>query len=678
MTCLRDFTNQLKNRVLTQNENKHSGSDDQHQRGSGGIPLTRKLCYAVGGVPYQITAVAIGVSLQIFLLDVVQMEAYYVSLILFVSRAWDAVTDPLVGYLVSRSKRTPVGKLVPWLLLSSPLAVLSYLLLWFEPGGAVSQPLSVLWFLTVTCLFETLMSFSRRSCALGWCHVFPSSSVPSATTSRTSRSTCSWGEIRGTETRPRPTVRPPGLRSHFISTPESGLTSVSPSLRLCPGMSVEMVAMLLASVIQGQVVAVYNTEKQEVCQQLDEANETPQSSATPPTASLQGTRKAFLTSGLVVGALFFLCSLVLVFGVKEQPAPVRSDDKAQPSYLTSLKMLIRHIPYQRLVLGFVFSALAFQMSWSNFALFCSHAAGLGAQFQYLLLALLTSASVAVPLWQAVLLRVGKKTTLFIGLSFFIPAVTIIACAPSNLPLFVIMCILMGFSVATVFLLPWSMLPDVLDDFAVKHPSCTDLEPLFFSCYAFCSKLAGGLSVGISTMILQFVGYRAGACNHGDGVVTALMVLFAPVPIALLLIGMVFFCSYPIDERRLQTADLQPEATSSSDARENAEQLHPGVISTSQNNTKTDTSHKSNSSPCCYSQDGSCLVKSSAPSDVLSPPAEYSRCNSVVQSNAHRQHHKQRPRNQKHSGKMRLSRNIPENDSGSFSSGTNVRSKVSWV
>lgn len=125
-------------------------------QGSGGIPLARKMCYAVGGVPYQITTIAIGVSLQIFLLDVVQvrvkvvltniglqtrplicissytmlctylnfkikhpsilqMEASYVSMILFVSRAWDAVTDPLVGYLVSRSNWTPIGKLAPWL-----------------------------------------------------------------------------------------------------------------------------------------------------------------------------------------------------------------------------------------------------------------------------------------------------------------------------------------------------------------------------------------------------------------------------------------------------------------------------------------------------------------------------------------------------------------------------------
>lgn len=43
-------------------------------QGSGGVPLTRKLCYAVGGVPYHMTTVAMGFSLQIFLLDVVQVR----------------------------------------------------------------------------------------------------------------------------------------------------------------------------------------------------------------------------------------------------------------------------------------------------------------------------------------------------------------------------------------------------------------------------------------------------------------------------------------------------------------------------------------------------------------------------------------------------------------------------
>lgn len=47
-----------------------------------------------------------------------------------------------------------------------------------------------------------------------------------------------------------------------------------------------------------------------------------------------------------------------------------------------------------------------------------------------------------------------------------------------------------------------MLSDVVDDFAMKHPSCRDVEPLFFSCFVFCNKLAAGLATGISTLTLQ--------------------------------------------------------------------------------------------------------------------------------------------------------------------------------
>lgn len=42
-----------------------------------GLPLCRKLCYAVGGIPYQMTGNALGFFLQIFLLDVVQVSAVH-------------------------------------------------------------------------------------------------------------------------------------------------------------------------------------------------------------------------------------------------------------------------------------------------------------------------------------------------------------------------------------------------------------------------------------------------------------------------------------------------------------------------------------------------------------------------------------------------------------------------
>lgn len=48
------------------------------------------------------------------LFSIFQMMPFYVSVILFLCRAWDAITDPLVGYMVSKSGRTRLGKLIPW------------------------------------------------------------------------------------------------------------------------------------------------------------------------------------------------------------------------------------------------------------------------------------------------------------------------------------------------------------------------------------------------------------------------------------------------------------------------------------------------------------------------------------------------------------------------------------
>uniref|UniRef100_A0A3B1J6K0 Major facilitator superfamily domain containing 2a-like 2 n=1 Tax=Astyanax mexicanus TaxID=7994 RepID=A0A3B1J6K0_ASTMX len=454
------------------------------QSAGGGIPLCMKLCYAVGGIPYQATNMAMAFSFQIFLLDVVQMEAFFVSLILFVSRAWDALTDPLVGYVVSRSRRCPVGKLLHWSLLSMPVGVLSYALLWFIPHTAANSSASVGWYLTASCLFETFMS----------CYHVPYTSL-----------------------------------NMFLGGSERDRDSAT-AFR----MSAEVLAMLLAAVIQGQVLRVYNAEREDSCLDLDENHELPR---TTPASHI---REAFMMSALVLGALFFLCSMVLFLGVKEQSGEL--------SYLQDLKKLFGHVSYQRLVLGFLFSSLAFQMSLGNFGLFCIHVAGLGAQFQYLMLTILIAACVSVPVWQMTLVRLGKKNTLFIGLPLLIPALIVFASVTENFPVYMVMCILAGASVATLFLLPWSMLPDVVDEFTVQNPCCVGLEPLFFSCSYFCNKLGGGLSAAISTMTLHLTGYKTGVCNPSEGVVTALRLLLAPIPIVLLLLGLVFFYFYLIKEK----------------------------------------------------------------------------------------------------------------------------------
>uniref|UniRef100_A0A671SJP4 Zgc:171501 n=1 Tax=Sinocyclocheilus anshuiensis TaxID=1608454 RepID=A0A671SJP4_9TELE len=434
------------------------------------LPLSRKLCYAVGGVPYQMTNIAMGFSLQIFLLDVVQVR-------ICIFHAWDAVTDPVVGYLVSRSSWTQIDRLLPWAVLSMPLAILAYIFLWFIPHNAVSSAFSVSWYLTISCLFETFMS----------CYSVPYTSL---------------NMFLGGDQQDRDSA-----------TAYSENTSIA-------------FAMLMAAVIQGQVLWVYNKDRDRACLNMDQTPDLPHSAALHET----------------------LCADVLLFLSLAPVGPLSGQSHMYTTYLNAVKKLIGHVSYQRLVLGFLFSTLAFQSAPLVLAKIAETflgsfpdvfgelhtVAGLGAQFQYLMLAILVSATISVPMWQMALVRLGKKTALFIGLPLLIPALVVLVAMPENFPVYMVMCVLAGSSLAALFLLPWSMLPDVVDEFTVQNP--------------FCNKL-GGLSAGISTMTLHFTGYKAGACSHADGVVLALKLLLAPIPIGFLLVGLVLFYLYPINDVR---------------------------------------------------------------------------------------------------------------------------------
>ncbi|KAK2851753.1 hypothetical protein Q5P01_008029 [Channa striata] len=133
---------------------------------------------------------------------------------------------------------------------------------------------------------------------------------------------------------------------------------------------------------------------------------------------------------------------------------------------------------------------------------------------------------------------------------------------------------------------------------------------------------------------------AGLCNHGDGVVMALIVLFSPVPITLLLMGLIFFCSHTINERESlqlqeQKTTVHAEATSAAADQETVDQSKTGVISGLNCNTNTKLLHRASK----YSKHS---LKSSVLLNVSkSLSGEHSSGESVVQSNENPECHEQR-------------------------------------
>ncbi|XP_077006266.1 sodium-dependent lysophosphatidylcholine symporter 1 isoform X1 [Tamandua tetradactyla] len=475
------------------------------------LSICNKLCYAVGGAPYQVTGCALGFFLQIYLLDVAQVDPFSASIILFVGRAWDAITDPLVGFCISKSSWTRLGRLMPWIIFSTPLAVIAYFLIWFVPDFPRGQ---ALWYLLFYCLFETLVT----------CFHVPYSAL-----------------------------------TMFISTEQTERDSAT-----AYRMTVEVLGTVLGTAIQGQIVGQADTpcllDPSVSTVALEGANRTYSN------ISLRKTQNAYLLAAGVIASIYVICAVILTLGVREQREPCKTQ-KESMSFFRGLRLVMSHGPYVKLITGFLFTSLAFMLVEGNFALFCTYTLGFRNEFQNLLLAIMLSATFTIPFWQWFLTRFGKKTAVYIGISSAVPFLMLVALMESNLIVIYMVAVAAGISVAAAFLLPWSMLPDVIDDFHLKQPHSHGTEPIFFSFYVFFTKFASGVSLGISTLSLDFAGYRTRGCSQPAPVKLTLKMLVTMAPIVLILLGLLLFKLYPInEEKRRQNKKalqaLREEASSS--------------------------------------------------------------------------------------------------------------------
>ncbi|KAK1894361.1 Sodium-dependent lysophosphatidylcholine symporter 1-B [Dissostichus eleginoides] len=228
-------------------EVKTAKPKDQRNR----LSVWNKLCYAIGGAPYQITGSALGFFLQLYLLDVAQLDPFHASIILFVGRAWDAVTDPTVGFFVSRSRWTGIGRMMPWILCSTPFAVLTYFLIWYVPPFEEGK---IVWYLIFYCLFQSMQT----------CFHVPYSAL-----------------------------------TMFITTDQKERDSAT-----AYRMMVEVLGTVLGTAIQGQIVGGASN-----CPDPDELDS---SNSTIPTGySLEETKQAYLIASGVICVIYVCCAAVL-------------------------------------------------------------------------------------------------------------------------------------------------------------------------------------------------------------------------------------------------------------------------------------------------------------------------------------------------------------------------------
>ena len=172
-----------------------------------------------------------------------------------------------------------------------------------------------------------------------------------------------------------------------------------------------------------------------------------------------------------------------------------------------------------------------------------------AAFPTVAIAVQGTALVMLFFWKFVSDKLGKKVVYYLGMSVWIVAqAALFIIQPGQTTILYIGAIAAGFGVSVAYLIPWSMIPDVieLDELNTGQRR----EGIFYSFMVLLQKIGLALAIFLVGQALEFSGFVARIPGEAipiqpDSALFAIRVAIAPLPTLFLIVGLILTYFYPI-------------------------------------------------------------------------------------------------------------------------------------
>jgi GPH family glycoside/pentoside/hexuronide:cation symporter len=257
-------------------------------------------------------------------------------------------------------------------------------------------------------------------------------------------------------------------------------------------------------------------------------------------------RVLFAVVGVGLGLVSVVPPLIVFRVTREAPADTRPDPLPARE---ALKATLTNRPF-RLVMGL------YLLSWTTASVlaavlvyFANYHLEVPEQANYFVLVAEGAAILFIPLWVWVARRLDKRRAFVLGVTSWIVVLLGISVLRSDqVTLAYILAALSGSGIATAYVIPWAMIPDIVE--------CDQLETgqrregSYYAFASFFQKLGTGVALWAMAQALALTGYITPSGNEPLPVqptqaVTAIRVFMGPVPTALLLLSILFAWRYPI-------------------------------------------------------------------------------------------------------------------------------------
>jgi GPH family glycoside/pentoside/hexuronide:cation symporter len=168
------------------------------------------------------------------------------------------------------------------------------------------------------------------------------------------------------------------------------------------------------------------------------------------------------------------------------------------------------------------------------------------------LAVQGTALVMLFFWQAVSQKLDKKIVYFLGMTFWIIAqIGLFLLQPGEITLMYALAVLAGFGVSVAYLIPWSMVPDVIE--LDELETGKRREGIFYAFMVLLQKIGLALGLFLVGIALETSGFKPIIPGEAiplqpDSALIAIRLAIAPLPAFFLLISLILAYFYPISRQ----------------------------------------------------------------------------------------------------------------------------------
>ncbi|NES21452.1 MAG: MFS transporter [Symploca sp. SIO3E6] len=522
------------------------------------LNFTTKLAYGAGDMGPAITANVLVFFLLYFFTNVAGLPAGLASWILAIGKISDAINDPITGILSDRT-RSRWGRRLPWILGGAiPFGIL-FFLQWIVPQFSSNEATNTWWLFSYYLLIAILFNLAYTFVNLPYTALTPE--LTQDYNERTSLNSFRFSFSIGGSI-----LSLILARIIFIAYPDDLIKQYLVLGVLCAVLSVLPIFWCVLVIQERGAQPILNSQLKKVGGTLLGIIGVLSIGygiirIIPVTAQWLGsTGEPVLTniSAILFGLLITSFGLTLLFAHPEPHlsnsstiAEASQEDTTPPlSFVEQLKIVFGNKPFLFVISIYLCSWLAVQLTATILIYFVVSWMGLSdAVFTTVALAVQGTALVMLFFWRTVSERLGKKAVYFMGMSLWIIAQGgLFFLQPGQIILMYVLAILAGFGVSVAYLIPWSMVPDVIELDELRTGQRR--EGIFYGFMVLLQKIGLALALFLVGQALDWANFIKSVPGQPvptqpDSALWAIRIAVGPLPTLALIVGLVLAYFYPI-------------------------------------------------------------------------------------------------------------------------------------